>query len=116
MGLDTGVACLCGAATMCLLNAALEHVFTFDEPYDVISYGYDDIVFPAPNVAGGAVEFSFTVVSTEASLFPLKPLKKTLPMSKITFQCTGMNTRTQKQVIRLVWHLAYIATSDISSV
>ncbi len=113
MGMKGGVACLCGAATVSLLNAALEKVFAFDEPYDVMSYGYENIVFPSPNIQGGSVIFTFTVVSTKNTSFPLKKIRKSLPMSNISFACEGFNTRTQRSVIRLVWHLGYIAIADI---
>ncbi|MEY2664867.1 MAG: hypothetical protein RIT04_675 [Candidatus Parcubacteria bacterium] len=116
MGIEGGVACLCGAATISLLNAALEKVFLFGEPYDVISYGYDNIEFPTPNIAGGSVEFTFTVLSTKSAAFPLKRIKKSLPMSNISFVCHGTNTLTGKKVIQLIWHLGYIATSEINNI
>ena len=115
LGIDGGVACLCGAATINLLNAALESVFTVDEPWDVLSYGYDKIEFPTPNIAGGSVNFTFKVLSTEATVFPIKKLKMKLPMSNISFECIGVNTRTQKEVIRAIWNLGYIATSEINN-
>ena len=115
LGLDEG-ACLCGAGTLCLMNAALERAIAIDEQYDVLSFK-QDAVFTAPNLEGGEMSFSFVVIEAKRSVFPPRSTGKKVPMSRIVLECEAWNSRVGrilgKPVLKATWTLGYVAMAHV---
>jgi hypothetical protein len=115
LGLQQG-ACLHGAATLCLINAALEKVFVFEEEYDVISFGYGQIRFEAPNIEGGRMVFRFTVKEIESRRLPIPELKKSIDFIKVMFYCEAFNSQIGSRVVKLDWSLGYLKQADVNAI
>lgn len=111
---NQGISCLCGSATICLMNAALEQAIVVDEPYDVLSFGYDNIIFESPAIEGGSILFTMIPASIDTWRFPIKRLKTSVPAIKVTLLCEGTHSITNKRVIKTTWRLCYMAMSDIN--